>query len=636
MWDNSAVAYISRHLAHIYKGKGKEARIILTCGVLVYSLSALLSWCNQKIEKRNKRKLIKNRAINIGAIFGMDVGGTLAKLIYFEKDVSTNSSSTDSMKRSKSFVKLDDPDHREALQDLYSAMNSETTGLLRDDELSIHSPVLGGRVHFLHFETRNMAAAINLLSENSITENIHTIGCTGGGAHKYEKEFSEQLGIRVESQDELAALIKGMLFVIATVRGECFTYRPPKNGTGPVATAVASHVDAGDGEAGEEVDSWPPTASDGGNRSSPPKAHAPVRRVGGRARVYSDGIISTPILKPANASVQSTASPSATHTPPTKGDAASLRGRSRTSSFGGSAIPSTFSTGSLQGEGASPPPSSSPRPTLAAPSYSARAAYTEKVELDAGTSSSSFPYLIVNIGSGVSILKVTSPTSFERVSGSSVGGGTYWGLTRLFTGASSYTEALSMGEEGDATRVDMLVSDIYGGGCKYFGAVAVYYWYIVLYCMSIFSWSHLHYSVVLLYCSLTLLYCTDDNLNLSGSMVASSFGKLVMKDDAAEGVQPADVAQALLMMITNNIGQVAYLNAKLHSCSKIFFIGNFLRQNEVSCRKLAFAINFWSKGEMEATFFKHEGYFGALGTFLASAFGSSVDDLLETLKNKGC
>ena len=100
------------------------------------------------------------------------------------------------------------------------------------------------------------------------------------------------------------------------------------------------------------------------------------------------------------------------------------------------------------------------------------------------------------------------------------------------------------------------------------------------------------------------------------------------------GITDPDVAAALLMMITNNIGQVAYLNAQLHKCKKIFFIGNFLRQNQVSCRKLAFAINFWSKGEMEATFFKHEGYFGALGTFLASAFGSSVDLLLESIMTK--
>lgn len=38
---------------------------------------------------------------------------------------------------------------------------------------------------------------------------------------------------------------------------------------------------------------------------------------------------------------------------------------------------------------------------------------------------SSYPYMLVNIGSGVSILKVYSHDRFERVSGSSIGGGIF-------------------------------------------------------------------------------------------------------------------------------------------------------------------------------------------------------------------
>lgn len=64
-----------------------------------------------------------------------------------------------------------------------------------------------------------------------------------------------------------------------------------------------------------------------------------------------------------------------------------------------------------------------------------------------------FPFLLVNVGSGVSIIKVTSSLfffvslhivdcsfskvdghgKFQRVSGTNVGGGTYWGLGRLMT-----------------------------------------------------------------------------------------------------------------------------------------------------------------------------------------------------------
>lgn len=116
-------------------------------------------------------------------------------------------------------------------------------------------------------------------------------------------------------------------------------------------------------------------------------------------------------------------------------------------------------------------------------------------------------------------------------------------------------------------------------------------------------------------------------------MVASSFGKLVMKQNPHEDIQEEDLALALLMMITNNIGQIAYLVAQLHGCSKIFFVGSFLRHNAISCRRLAFAIDFWSKGKSEALFLAHEGYFGALGTFLQSVFGENVDTMLYDTKH---
>ena len=51
---------------------------------------------------------------------------------------------------------------------------------IRDDRLSFLSESLGGRLHFLHFETRNMMNAISLLNAATITENIRTLGCTGG------------------------------------------------------------------------------------------------------------------------------------------------------------------------------------------------------------------------------------------------------------------------------------------------------------------------------------------------------------------------------------------------------------------------------------------------------------------------
>jgi len=121
--------------------------------------------------------------------------------------------------------------------------------------------------------------------------------------------------------------------------------------------------------------------------------------------------------------------------------------------------------------------------------------YTEKVTISYSDviQSSSYPYLLVNIGSGVSILKVKSTNDYERVSGSSMGGGTYWGLCRLLTNAATFEEVLDIAEKGDASEIDMLVKDIYGGG----------------------------YS----------------QQALKGSMVASSFGKLVMKEAPRDGLK---------------------------------------------------------------------------------------------------
>lgn len=51
------------------------------------------------------------------------------------------------------------------------------------------------------------------------------------------------------------------------------------------------------------------------------------------------------------------------------------------------------------------------------------------------------PCLLVNIGSGVSIVKVDEDGSYERVSGTSLGGGTLWGLLSLLTPATTFDGA---------------------------------------------------------------------------------------------------------------------------------------------------------------------------------------------------
>ncbi|XP_062521302.1 4'-phosphopantetheine phosphatase-like isoform X2 [Corticium candelabrum] len=166
-----------------------------------------------------------------------------------------------------------------------------------------------------------------------------------------------------------------------------------------------------------------------------------------------------------------------------------------------------------------------------------------------------FPYLLVNIGSGVSIVKVDSESEFKRIGGTSMGGGTFWGLGSLITEAKGFDELLQLASMGNHKNVDMLVGDIYGG----------------------------HYEM----------------LGLPSDIIASSFGKASRsskEDTETRGrFRDADKAKSLLHMISNDIGQIAYLNAKLHNLKRIYFGGYFIRGHPVTMHTITFAINYWSK-----------------------------------------
>ncbi|KAH7342372.1 fumble-domain-containing protein [Rhexocercosporidium sp. MPI-PUGE-AT-0058] len=241
-----------------------------------------------------------------------------------------------------------------------------------------------------------------------------------------------------------------------------------------------------------------------------------------------------------------------------------------------------------------------------------------------------YPYLLVNIGSGVSMIKVSGPKHFQRVGGTSLGGGTLWGLLSLLTGARTFDDMLGMAERGDNAKVDMLVGDIYGGD---YGKIG-----------------------------------------LKSSTIASSFGKVFrMKREAEQEAEDSgslkngdpessapsppehstapdehasppfsapDISRSLLYAISNNIGQIAYLQSEKHSLSTIYFGGSFIRGHRQTMNTLSYAIKFWSGGEKKAYFLRHEGYLGAVGAFLKrqprnwGRRGSFEDDIPPIL-NKG-
>ena len=49
---------------------------------------------------------------------------------------------------------------------------------------------------------------------------------------------------------------------------------------------------------------------------------------------------------------------------------------------------------------------------------------------------------------------------------------------------------------------------------------------------------------------------------------------------------------------------------------RVVFVGNYLCNNELSMRMLAYAMEYWSQQTIRALFLQHEGYFGALGSIL--------------------
>ncbi|SPO31363.1 related to pantothenate kinase [Ustilago trichophora] len=350
---------------------------------------------------------------------------------------------------------------------------------------SLPAALPGGRLNFIKFETNDIdncirflrelierSAAVNGVSIEDMRKGVKLMA-TGGGAHLMYDLFESELGIEVHKEDEMGCLITGLNF-ITLIPDEVFWY------SDELVAAL----------------------------------HSPL---------------------PQN--------------PEARADAQALR----------SSVP-------LQ----HPLPRPSPNPPLYAPVFDSHP-------------SPKLPCLLVNIGSGVSIIKVDDFGKFERVSGTSLGGGTLWGLLSLLTEAESFDEMLELSEQGDNANVDMLVGDIYG-------------------------------SVGL------------NHLGLKSSTIASSFGKVFRKDPSSSAPRNAeerrkkfrseDICKSLLYAISNNIGQIAYMNAEKYNLDRIYFGGCFIRGHQATISTLSYAIRFWSKGTKRAFFLRHEGYLGAIGAWI--------------------
>lgn len=225
---------------------------------------------------------------------------------------------------------------------------------------------------------------------------------------------------------------------------------------------------------------------------------------------------------------------------------------------------------------------------------------------------SPYPLLLVNIGSGVSILKANSETVFERVSGTCIGGGTALGLCKLVFGASSFQEVIDLSVRGEDT-LDGSVGDLFGD-----------------------STSTSRFPQDTLACSFGRLYTTGHGKSLPTC------------------VSKTDVARSAVRMVSFNLGYLATLVAEVHGVKHIYFSGKYIHDHDFTIKTItqatAFSLLYKGSGStagdstdepfddedaytlesvtallqktrtiqpsFEALFLVHDGFLGALGAML--------------------
>lgn len=70
-------------------------------------------------------------------------------------------------------------------------------------------------------------------------------------------------------------------------------------------------------------------------------------------------------------------------------------------------------------------------------------------------------------------------------------------------------------------------------------------------------------------------------------------------------------------MISFNIGQLAYYQAMQHNCNKIYFVGNFVRNNLLGMSHIRQIVDLMqTQQNIQARFLTYDGYLGAIGAFM--------------------
>lgn len=185
------------------------------------------------------------------------------------------------------------------------------------------------------------------------------------------------------------------------------------------------------------------------------------------------------------------------------------------------------------------------------------------------------PYLLVNIGSGVSFFQVFDNRRCERITGSSFGGSALCGLLLLLTKAHTFDEMLELADKGDNSNVDKLIGDIYGVDYTRIGmkmtAVAS------TFCKA-FSKEH------------------RSQYHLARTTSQGDASQTSSKAPFSD----ADICHSLVFALFNNVGQLATLQSRVHDNADIYFTGPYVRGHPLIIRTLCIAVRYYSGGEKRA------------------------------------
>lgn len=174
------------------------------------------------------------------------------------------------------------------------------------------------------------------------------------------------------------------------------------------------------------------------------------------------------------------------------------------------------------------------------------------------------PIIITNIGTGTSIHYINNDYE-ERLSGTGIGGGTFFGLSSLLTGINDFNQIATLSMEGHRETVDIKVKDIYEGSIP----------------------------------------------PISGELTASNFGKA--KGTTNSEISEADQIAGVAGMVSEVLTLLSIHEAKKHNAKVIYYIGSTVSTDSLVKKLLK---NYTNQLGFDAKFLQHGQFSGAIGSLL--------------------